>query len=105
MLKDIVNDFNVSNRSDSTTSIIISVPLDLKVMTSINQVILNGFCGDADNREVIEGGKLFNINISELKYEPLEEGENLSMFTPETTIKTEYELETVSDHGPFPKEC
>ena len=59
---------NVVNHCDSTSPIIISVPLDLKVMTSIYQLILNGSCGDADNREIIDAGKLFNININELKY-------------------------------------
>ena len=91
LIKDVVNDFKVSNQ-DFDNPIIISVPLDLHMMTCIYQLLLNGFCQDADVRETIEGAKLLGIAISELNSEPFKE-EAVNVFT----IKKENDFEVFVD--------
>ena len=91
LIKDVVNDFKVSNH-DFDNQITISVPLNLHMMTCIYQILLYGFCQDADDREIIESAKLLGIAISELNYEPFKE-EAINVFS----IKKENDFEVFVD--------
>ena len=99
LIKDIINDCDFSNR-ERTKPIFISVPFDLNVITCVYQLLINGICEGGvgigvDDQEIINAGLLLNINIFDLKYEPLDE-ENASLLA----IKTENDYsEMFVDNG------